>query len=368
MFKFFFLFASIVSTTSTYAQVPTKAITFDTDIQIFNASTTNRAKLETAQELIKDVVGTEEFRDLVLNHTYNGVKTFVDNGGLTNQQIYDKFLDGAESLNKIANNMMDMEIETYYENSNTVGYTNSSSPRVYMNTKYLDTYSAAGATSNMTHEWLHKLGFHHAVYYSTSRDYSVPYAVGRMVSSIAYKIANGTLTILKPATNVTLSSTSTSVTLNWSAASSSAGIKEYKVYRTLSGSTTTYLQGTVTGTTFTQTAPSSNATYYVKAVDNDLKTINSSEVSYVKPVLTAPANVTLTKTTTQVTLKWSAASLAVSYKIYRKLDNSSSIYLQGTTTSLSFTQSRPSRNAIYYVRSVDKDGNTMKSAEVNFYK
>lgn len=123
----------------------------------------------------------------MINFTYNGVKKFVDNDGLTNTQIYYKILNGAEKLLPTADNEMDLKIKTYYESSSTVGYTSTSSLYINMNTKFLNNYTVAETAKTMTHEWLHKLGFHHAVSYSTSRDYSVPYGVGRIMKELAAK-------------------------------------------------------------------------------------------------------------------------------------------------------------------------------------
>jgi hypothetical protein len=164
--------------------LPNGAYTFDTNIDFLNTTTTQQDKFDQAIELIKRVVATEEFRTAVINHTYNGSKTFVDNGGYTNSQIYQKMLEGAETLQPLKNNTMDMEVELYYAATSTVGYTNSGTTRIWVNTKYFNTNSIGGVAANLVHEWLHKLGFRHASSYTTSRDYSVPYAVGRMISRI----------------------------------------------------------------------------------------------------------------------------------------------------------------------------------------
>ena len=134
--------------------------------------------------MIKKVVATEAFRNKVLNHTYNGVKTFVDNGGYTNAQIYTKILEAAETLYPTKNNTMDMEVELYYAATSTVGYTYANVTKIWVNTKYFNTNTTGSVAANLFHEWLHKIGFKHASSYSTSRDYSVPYAIGRMISSI----------------------------------------------------------------------------------------------------------------------------------------------------------------------------------------
>jgi hypothetical protein len=167
------------------AAVPTAAMTFDTNIYVSNATSSQEAKIQKAEEKIRDVIGSEAFRTKVLNFTYAGKKQFKDNGGLTNAQIYQKILDASEKVTPGKDNEMDLKIKTYYENSSTVGFTSTSSLYINMNTKFLNKYTANNVTRNMIHEWLHKLGFHHAVNYSTSRDYSVPYAIGSIMEKLA---------------------------------------------------------------------------------------------------------------------------------------------------------------------------------------
>ncbi len=166
--------------------VPTLAHTFTTNITLFNFNTTQETKYLKAIELVKEVVATEAFRTAVLNHTYNGVKTFVDNGGFTNEEIYQIILDGAETLQPAKNNTMDLEVELYSNFfTSTVGYTNTSTKRIWVNTKYFDSYGVTSVANNLFHEWLHKLGFDHAASYSTSRDYSVPYGIGTIMETLA---------------------------------------------------------------------------------------------------------------------------------------------------------------------------------------
>lgn len=168
--------------------LPNAAYTFDTNLIFVNTNADQQEKFDQAIEMIKKVVATEEFRTKILNHTYNGKKTFVDNGGFTNAQIYQKILDAAETLKPVKNNTMDMEVELYYASTTTVGYTYANIRKIYVNTKYFNTNSVGSVAANLFHEWLHKIGFTHSVSYSTSRDYSVPYAVGRIVSSIGSKL------------------------------------------------------------------------------------------------------------------------------------------------------------------------------------
>lgn len=181
------LITGLMSAQTVFATVPTLAMTFDTNVTPIGTTSPQEAKIQAAEMKIKDVVGSEEFRSAVLNHTYGGKKTFVDNKGLTNAQIYQKILDGAETLQPKKNNAMDMSVKLYYQNSIVVGYTTTGSKTINMNTKYFNTYTSSGVSHNMMHEWLHKLGFTHAASYSVSRNYSVPYAIGNIMGKLAVK-------------------------------------------------------------------------------------------------------------------------------------------------------------------------------------
>lgn len=358
---------SVLVSQSVIAAVPTQALTFETNVTIENATSTMEAKIRNAEELIKRVIATEEFKSRVIGHTYNGSRTYVDNGGFTNEQIYQKILDGAETLNKVTDNEMDLTMEMYYAANSTVGYTYANVSKIYANTKFYNNYSASTITGNMTHEWLHKLGFRHASSYSVSRDSSVPYAVGYIMRDIAanIKLEEPTPEFFTAPAGLSLTSTSSNVTLKWSAATSSNGIESYKIYRKLSSSTSTYLQSTTTSLSYTQNLPTSDATYYVKATDKAGKTLNSTEVQFVR--MTAPTNVSVTKTSTTAKLTWTAAKSSSGikeYKVYRRLYGSSTSYLQGTTTTLSFSQSLPSKSAYYYVKAIAVNGETKNSSTV----
>lgn len=171
----------------TGAPVPTAALNFNVNVQMDNFSPVQQDKILTAAELIKKVVASEEFKDRILNHKYKGKKTFVDNGGMSNAEIYKTILNGAEKLNPGVDNEMDLNLEVYKANNMVVGYTYPNVFRIWMNSKYLNQNSPAKVTTNMMHEWLHKLGFKHAAKKTANRSYSVPYAVGYLTAKLATK-------------------------------------------------------------------------------------------------------------------------------------------------------------------------------------
>jgi hypothetical protein len=170
--------------------LPTEALTFKTNLSLINFDLLQREKILAAAEIIERVIATEEFRSRVLNHTLNGVKTFANNNGLNNKQIYDRILLGAEKLFPVKNNAMDVEIELIFENSTTIGYTYPNSTRIWMNLKYFNNYTPRDIATNLMHEWLHKLGFDHSTSQTAERSSSVPYAIGYMVKSLAPLVEN----------------------------------------------------------------------------------------------------------------------------------------------------------------------------------
>ncbi len=185
--SFFKAVAIIIAIAShqSFAAVPTLALTFDTNIATYNMTSSQEAKIQKAEYKIKKVIASDAFRTRVLNFTFNGAKKFNNNNGLTNAQIYQKILDGAENFKTAKNNAMDLNIKVYYENTSTVGYTTPASSYINMNTKFFNTYTSTQVTRNMMHEWLHKIGFDHATFYSVSRDSSVPYAIGKIMEELA---------------------------------------------------------------------------------------------------------------------------------------------------------------------------------------
>lgn len=167
--------------------VPNEALIFDVSAKLYNFSRTDEEKVYKAFEIIKKVIATNEFRDRVYQFTYQGKKQFVDNKGLTNEQIYQIVLNGKENLLPVVDHEMDLELQLYYSIRNTVGYTTPGELKIYMNTKFFYPYTPSEVAGNVFHEWIHKLGFDHSQNYSTARDSSVPYALGYLMRDLGKK-------------------------------------------------------------------------------------------------------------------------------------------------------------------------------------
>jgi hypothetical protein len=180
-FFFFFLF---ISCQSLEASVPA----WDADIRFVNFKEHQEDKVRAAISLIRKVITSPEFKDRILNHTYEGKKTFVDGQGLSNAEIYRKIIEGAEKMGRnTPDGVMNVELELYHSPSKTIGYTFPDTNRIWMNTKYFNRYTPVKVADNLMHEWMHKLGFTHEMKYSERRNYSVPYAIGYLIEELAEK-------------------------------------------------------------------------------------------------------------------------------------------------------------------------------------
>lgn len=165
-------------------EVPHEALIFDANLELYEFEKLDEDKVYKAIDIIKKVVASKEFRNKVLDYTYDGKKQFLDNKGLSNAEIYQILLDGKEDLRPEVDYEMDLELQLYYSWTSTVGYTTPGELRIYMNTKFFDSYTPAEVAGNVFHEWTHKLGFTHASSYSVSRDSSVPYAIGYLIRDL----------------------------------------------------------------------------------------------------------------------------------------------------------------------------------------
>jgi hypothetical protein len=156
----------------------------DINIKMNNFKEDQVTKMNEALEKVKIVINSTEFKNRILAHTYKGEVTFVQNDNLTNEEIYEKIMIGAESLNLEEDQEMDIDVTMYYKNNSTVGYTYPNTPKTWVNSKFFNKYSHSKVAKNVVHEWTHKLGFGHDYKRTSRRPYSVPYAVGSIIEDL----------------------------------------------------------------------------------------------------------------------------------------------------------------------------------------
>ena len=171
---------------------PMASHAFDVTLKLKGFNQEQEQKIFKAIKLIKKVVLSPEFKEAVISKSFNNEFTYKDNAGLTNEEIYQKIIEGRELVgrNTEANGIMDLELVLYRDdNSNTIGYTYPKISHVYINEKFLNKFEPYQVANNLFHEWLHKIGFDHSVEKTPEREHSVPYALGYIVKDIAKGIS-----------------------------------------------------------------------------------------------------------------------------------------------------------------------------------
>lgn len=154
------------------------------NIVMTNFNNLQKAKMNDAIEKMKIVLNSIDFKERVIGHTYNGKRTFVDNNGMTNEEIYQAIMEGAETLMPEIDHEMDIDVTMYYKRSSTVGYTYPDTTKTWVNSRFFNGYTIGDVAANSTHEWTHKLGFTHSYYNNAARPYSVPYGIGSIMSEL----------------------------------------------------------------------------------------------------------------------------------------------------------------------------------------
>ncbi len=188
--------------------------------------------------------------------------------------------------------------------------------------------------------------------------------------SVINNILTGTTSIPSAPTNLTATAKSLSqIALSWSSVN---GATSYSIYRATSSGGTYSLLSTVTSTSYTNTGLKANTTYYYKV--RALSSAGSSPYSAVANAKTSisvpsvPSNFTASaKSSSQISLSWSAVSGATSYSIYRATSSSGTYSLLTTVTSTAYTNTGLAANTTYYykIRAGNNAGSSSYSAVAN---
>lgn len=150
-------------------------------------------KLNQAVKVLNTVMNSEEFKKAVLSYTFKGETRFHKNNGMSNEEILNHLMTGAEDLMPEVDYVMNFDLTLYRSLnpwSKVKGYTLPDTMRIWMNKKYYrrSSWTKYDVAANMAHEWVHKMGFGHAYENNPDRPHSVPYAIGRIVGELGKKL------------------------------------------------------------------------------------------------------------------------------------------------------------------------------------
>lgn len=167
---------------------------WEANLTFYKFNTEERNKILEAIRQIKEIIRTHKFKNRVTQFKYKGEYQFNQNEGLSNKEIYQKILDGAEEFGKNQiDHSMDIELELFEGHSKIVGYTYPNTKRIWINRNHLSRFKTHQVANNLMHEWMHKLGFNHDIKWSTDRDFSVPYAIGYIFEDLISEKLNPNL-------------------------------------------------------------------------------------------------------------------------------------------------------------------------------
>jgi hypothetical protein len=152
--------------------------------------TSDRKKMERGFEILKKVMNSKRFQQLVYGFVFNGERTFHENNGMSNEEIYQYLMTGGEVLKPEHDHTMDFDLSLYRSwnpFSKVKGYTLPDTMRIWIHKKFFrrKSWTAVDVAANLAHEWVHKMGFSHSYNYNPDRPFSVPYAIGGIVAQVA---------------------------------------------------------------------------------------------------------------------------------------------------------------------------------------
>lgn len=164
--------------------VPMEAMTFETRIHTEGMTVEQEMEVQKAAEIIKLVVASQEFKDRILNHTVNGVKKFLNNNGLTNEEIYQKILEAAEDGTLTKDNVMEITLELIPETTKSRIYRLIAGvKKIFYYLNLFQNTTPAGIAQNIFQQWLGKIGF--TAPEGTSK--SVQEAVAKIIGELGKK-------------------------------------------------------------------------------------------------------------------------------------------------------------------------------------
>jgi len=157
-----------------------------------------KIKLEIALSVLEEILNSEEFKTKILTYIRNSnaknefSRNYLWNNRempLSNSEIYELLISGDEKTVPNSLGEMNLNIQKYrssWRKKNVIGYTNPRTSKwIHVNSRQYDHIAVSKMVGNLTHEWIHLLGFLHGK--NNIRE-EVPYVVGRIAGELAKEI------------------------------------------------------------------------------------------------------------------------------------------------------------------------------------
>ena len=138
-------------------------------------------RLELSRVYLEIICNSELFRQEFLRSDFSGETS--DWKHKTNQEIYDHFMSGRETLDTTWDNEADIDQGIFNPKpwTRVVGRTWKNRTLQEINRKFFWSLPIWGVMGNILHEWGHKLGFSHDYKRTKLRPFSVCYQLNKIV-------------------------------------------------------------------------------------------------------------------------------------------------------------------------------------------
>jgi len=144
----------------------------------FNSEEGAKKLAEVAHEM-HQILNSTLFRDKVLKMGMKpGERSEWKNK--TNKEIYKRLMSGAEDLDENNDNVINLEVYSYYSPMRVVGYIVPGKKNIWVNTKFFNGRSNKLVGSNLVHEYSHQLGFRHDSKRTKDRPSSISYQLNKI--------------------------------------------------------------------------------------------------------------------------------------------------------------------------------------------
>lgn len=135
---------------------------------------------------LEKIINSPEFKTKLLMSHYLGKPGFASTKK-TPSEVFKMVLEASELRTKV-DHRLDLKIIVLKGKRGVLGWTNPSTSKIWMNSRYFDNRQDSGLVGTMLHEASHKLGLGHDFKRTARRPYSAPYVLGTIAAQLYPKL------------------------------------------------------------------------------------------------------------------------------------------------------------------------------------
>lgn len=161
------------------------------DYVILGTPTANQIYIiKLAMDTLKKVINDQRLREFILYHQYpynNRIIPGFAQSTKSNREILTRFVNGDERNQGNIDFCWNYIIKFYYKSGSVIGYTNTNSSQINLNTKFMGR-KPQEIVNTLVHEMVHILGGEHSYRRSPLWKYTAPYDIGSFAEMLAADI------------------------------------------------------------------------------------------------------------------------------------------------------------------------------------